>query len=175
MASAAPARKEKKLLCCTLLGGIFYRLSAPDFLAHIDVPVDAGEFQLIDRQVVNTLRGFEDYYPYIRGMIASCGFRRIGVPYVWKARQRGYSKARFYHLVDQALNAIISLSNVPMRLCMFFGVGVAALSMLYGVFGFIMNLIYYRQLAEPGRMPTLIIAVFFFSGLQLFFFGVLGE
>ena len=143
-------------------------------LAHIDVPVDAGEFQLIDRQVVKTLRGFEDYYPYIRGMIASCGFRRVGVPYVWKARQRGYSKARFYHLIDQALNAIISLSNVPMRLCMFFGVGVAVLSMLYGVFGFIMNLIYYRQLAEPG-VPTLIIAVFFFSGLQLFFFGVLGE
>lgn len=151
---------------------IFYRLVRR--LAHIDVPVDAGEFQLIDRQVVKTLRGFEDYYPYIRGMIASCGFRRIGVPYVWKARQRGYSKARFYHLIDQALNAIISLSNVPMRLCMFFGVGIAVLSMLYGVFGFIMNLIYYRQLAEPG-IPTLIIAVFFFSGLQLFFFGVLGE
>jgi polyisoprenyl-phosphate glycosyltransferase len=151
---------------------IFYRLVRR--MAQIDVPVDAGEFQLIDRKVVETLRSFEDYYPYIRGMIASCGFRRVGVPYTWKARQHGYSKARLYHLVDQALNAIISLSNVPMRLCMFFGVGIAALSILYGLYGLVMNLIYFRQLAEPG-IPTLIIALFFFSGLQLFFFGVLGE
>jgi glycosyltransferase involved in cell wall biosynthesis len=151
---------------------IFYRLVR--YMAHIDVPVDAGEFQLIDRKVVATLRGFEDYYPYIRGMIASCGFRRVGVPYTWKARARGHSKARFYHLIDQALNAFISLSNVPMRLCMFFGVGVAVMSILYGLYGLVVNLIYFRQLAEPG-IPTLIIALFFFSGLQLFFFGVLGE
>ena len=151
---------------------IFYRLVRR--MAHIDVPVDAGEFQLIDRKVVDTLRGFEDYYPYIRGMIASCGFRRVGVPYTWKARERGYSKAKLYHLIDQALNAIISLSNVPMRLCMFFGVGVATLSILFGLYGLIMNLIYYQTLAAPG-VATLIVAVFFFSGLQLFFFGVLGE
>jgi hypothetical protein len=138
------------------------------------VPVDAGEFQLIDRKVVDTLREFEDYYPYIRGMIATCGFRRVGVPYTWKARERGYSKARYYHLIDQALNAIISLSNVPMRLCMFFGFGIAMLSILIGFFGLIMNVIYYQQIAPVG-IPTLIVAVFFFSGLQLFFFGVLGE
>jgi glycosyltransferase involved in cell wall biosynthesis len=151
---------------------IFYRLVRR--MADIDVPVDAGEFQLIDRKVVDTLRQFEDYYPYIRGMIASCGFKRVGVSYTWKARERGISKARFYHLIDQALNAIISLSNVPMRLCMFFGFGIAGLSILYGVYALIANLIYYRQLAEPG-IPTLIIAVFFFSGLQMFFFGILGE
>ncbi len=151
---------------------IFYRLVRR--LADIDVPVDAGEFQLIDRKVVNTLREFEDYYPYIRGMIASCGFRRVGVKYTWKARERGYSKARFYHLIDQALNAIISLSNVPMRLCMFFGFGVAGLSLLYGLYALIVNLIYYQGFAQAG-IATLIVAVFFFSGLQLFFFGVLGE
>jgi polyisoprenyl-phosphate glycosyltransferase len=165
------AQREEGLLMRTARR-IFYRLVRR--MAYIDVPVDAGEFQLIDRKVIDTLREFEDYYPYIRGMIASCGFRRIGVPYTWKARQRGYSKARFYHLIDQALNAVISLSNVPMRLCMFFGVSVAILSVLLGVFGLIMNLIYYRMLAAPG-VPTLIVSLFFFSGLQLFFFGVLGE
>jgi glycosyltransferase involved in cell wall biosynthesis len=151
---------------------VFYRLVRR--MADIDVPVDAGEFQLIDRKVVATLRQFEDYYPYIRGMIASCGFKRVGVPYTWKARERGYSKARLYSLIDQALNAIISLSNVPMRLCMFAGFGVAGLSILYGLYALIVNLIYYRELAEPG-IPTLIVSVFFFSGLQLFFFGILGE
>jgi glycosyltransferase involved in cell wall biosynthesis len=165
------AQREEGLLIRTARR-IFYRLVRR--MADIDVPVDAGEFQLIDRKVVDTLREFEDYYPYIRGMIASCGFRRVGVPYTWKARERGSSKARYYHLIDQALNAIISLSNVPMRLCMFFGFGVAILSILFGVFGLVMNLIFYQQIAPVG-IPTLIVAVFFFSGLQLFFFGVLGE
>ncbi|MBM3994560.1 MAG: glycosyltransferase family 2 protein [Planctomycetes bacterium] len=165
------AEREEGILMRTARS-IFYRLVRG--MADIDVPVDAGEFQLIDRKVVETLRQYEDYYPYIRGMIASCGFKRVGVPYTWKARERGYSKAQLYSLIDQALNAIISLSNVPMRLCMFFGFGVAALSILFGVFGFVMNMLYYQQLAAPG-VPTLIVAVFFFSGLQLFFFGVLGE
>jgi glycosyltransferase involved in cell wall biosynthesis len=165
------AQREEGLLMRTARR-IFYRLVRR--MADIDVPVDAGEFQLIDRKVVGTLREFEDYYPYIRGMIASCGFRRVGVPYTWKARERGYSKARYYHLIDQALNAIISLSNVPMRLCMFFGFGVAILSIFFGLFGLVMNLIFYQQIAPVG-IPTLIVAVFFFSGLQLFFFGVLGE
>ena len=111
-------------------------------------------------------------------MIASCGFNRVGVPYTWKTRERGYAKARLYSLIDQALNAVISLLNVPMRLCMFFGVGVACLSFVWGLYNLVVNLFYaffyYEELADPG-IPTLIVAVFFFSGLQLFFFGVLGE
>jgi glycosyltransferase involved in cell wall biosynthesis len=151
---------------------VFYRLVRR--MAQIDVPVDAGEFQLIDRKVVDTLRQFEDYYPYIRGMIASCGFKRIGVPYTWKVRERGCSKARLYSLVDQALNAVISLSNVPMRLCMFAGFAIAGASMLYGLYALVVNFIYYQSFAQAG-IATLIVALFFFSGLQLFFFGVLGE
>lgn len=164
------AEREEGILMRTARS-IFYRLVRG--MADIDVPVDAGEFQLIDRKVVETLRQYEDYYPYIRGMIASCGFKRVGVPYTWKARERGYSKARLYSLIDQALNAIISLSNVPMRLCMFFGFGVAGLSILWGMIGLGWHLFHGRT-AEAG-IPTLISAVFFFSGLQLFFFGVLGE
>ena len=57
---------------------------------------------------------------------------------------------------------------------MFGGIGVAALSFLYGFLSLIVNVLYYRQLAAPG-IPTLIVALFFFSGLQLFFFGILGE
>lgn len=143
-------------------------------LADISIPLDVGEFQLIDKKVVAALRRFDDYYPYIRGMIASCGFRATGIKYDWKARRRGLSKNRLYNLVDQGLNGIISFTNVPLRLCMLFGLLVAAMSFLYGALTLVVNLVYLRQLAEPG-IPTLIVAVFFFSGLQLFFFGVLGE
>ena len=67
-----------------------------------------------------------------------------------------------------------SFTNVPLRLCMFFGLAVSCLTLLYGVAALILNLVYYRQMAAPG-IPTLIVAVFFLSGIQLFFLGFLGE
>lgn len=151
---------------------VYYRLVSS--LASINVPPDVSEFQLIDRQVVDALRQFDDYYPYIRGMIAYCGFRSIGIPHTWRARQKGLSKNRLYHLFDQGLNGLISLSNLPMRACMLFGSLVASLSMVYAVVSLMANLLYFRQIAAPG-IPTLIVALFFFSGVILFFLGVMGE
>lgn len=151
---------------------VYYR-SVSRF-ASITIPPDVSEFQLVDRVIINALRECDDYYPYIRGMIANCGFRVTGIPYTWKARKKGFSKNRLYHLVDQALNGLISFTNVPLRLCMFFGLAVAACSILFAIGSLVVNLLWFRKLAQPG-IPTLIVAVFFFSGLQLFFFGVLGE
>jgi glycosyltransferase involved in cell wall biosynthesis len=150
----------------------YYRLVRR--FANIDIPEDVGEFQLVDRVIVETLRKYEDHYPYIRGMIASCGFRRATLEYTWRARRRGISKNRLGHLVDQALNGLISFTNVPLRLCMGFGLLVSAGSMVFALLSLAMNLIASGRLAAPG-IPTLIVAVFFFAGLQMFFFGVLGE
>ena len=163
--------REESLLMRTIRR-VYYRTVSR--LANIEIPVDVGEFQLVDRKVIDVLRQCDDYYPYIRGMIASCGFRSTGVEYTWKARKRGLSRNRFYDLIDQGLNGLVSFTNVPLRLCMFFGFSVAILSFIYALFSVVLNLVYYRQLAKPG-IPTLIVAVFFFSGLQLFFFGFLGE
>jgi glycosyltransferase involved in cell wall biosynthesis len=151
---------------------LYYR--AVTRFADIHIPPNVGDFQLIDRTVLEALRQCDDYYPYIRGMIASCGFKSAGIEYNWKAREHGLSKNRLYHLIDQALNGLISFTNVPLRLCMFFGFFVAMCSILYAVAAFVINLVFYRQLAAPG-IATLIVALFFFSGVQLFFLGVLGE
>lgn len=150
----------------------YYRLVSR--LADIEIPLNVGEFQLVDRCVVSALRDFDDYYPYVRGMIASCGFRSTSVEYTWNRRERGMSKNRLYHLIDQGLNGLVSFTNVPLRLCMFLGLLIACLTFFYGGAALLLNLIYYRELAPPG-IPTLIVAVFFFSGIQLFFFGILGE
>ena len=104
--------------------GGYYRLV--NRFADIHIPPDVGEFQLIDRVVVEALRRCDDYYPYIRGMIASCGFRAVGVPFTWRARKKGRSKNRLYHLIDQGLNGLISFTNVPMRLCLFSGFALSA-------------------------------------------------
>jgi glycosyltransferase involved in cell wall biosynthesis len=151
---------------------VYYRLVTR--LADIEIPVNVGEFQLVDRCVVEALHHFDDYYPYIRGMIASCGFQSTSLEYTWKCRARGFSKNRLYHLIDQGLNGLVSFTNVPLRLCMFFGLTVSFFSMVFGAVALVLNLIYYRQMAAPG-IPTLIVALFFFSGIQLFFLGFLGE
>ena len=150
----------------------YYRMVSR--FAGIDIPLDVGEFQLIDRKVLAALLEHDDYYPYIRGMIANCGFRTKGVPYVWRARKRGFSKNRLYHLVDQGLNGLISFTNLPMRIAMFAGFGIALLSFLYALFTIAANLVAHGGLTVPG-IPTLIVALFFFGGVQLMFLGIIGE
>ena len=142
--------------------------------ADIIIPPNVGEFQLIDRVVVDALRRFDDHYPYIRGMIANCGFKVTGVEYTWKARKRGFSKNRLYHLIDQGLNGLVSFTKVPFRFCLLGGFLLAGLSILYALVSLAIHLLAGGGLAAPG-IPTLIVALFFFSGVQLFFFGILGE
>ena len=150
----------------------YYRIVT--HLAGITIPKDAGDYQLIDKCVQNELKKHDDYYPYLRGMIANCGFTTIGINYTWRMRERNISKNNFFSLIDQALNGIISFTNVPMRLCMFIGFFIAFFSILYACIQLILNIIYFRQITEPG-IGTLLIAVFFFSGIQLFFIGIIGE
>lgn len=150
----------------------YYRLVSR--FANIEIPLNAGEFTLIDRKVLAALRQCDDYYPYLRGLIANTGFRSTKIPYTWRARKRGFSKANTYALIDQGLNGLISFTNVPMRLVMFTGFTIAAVSILYAIATFLIALIWYRELAAPG-IQTLIVALFFFSGVQLFVLGFLGE
>lgn len=151
---------------------LYYRLV--NRFANINIPLNVGEFTLIDKKVHEALKQYEDYYPYLRGMIANCGFRSVLIPYTWKARRRGITKGNWYSLVDNGLNGLISFTNVPMRLCMFAGFFIAAFSMVYAVFAFIATLLWFNGVAPRG-VPTLTVAIFFFSGIQLFFLGVLGE
>ncbi len=150
---------------------VFYRLVAT--LSDIDIPINVGEFQLIDRKVWKAVIQHDDHYPYIRGIIASVGFRRVIVPYTWIARKSGLSKNNLPRLVDQALNGIFSFTNVPMRLCTIAGLGLAAMSVLYAFF--LVGLYFVTPNYAPRGITTLIISLFFLSGTQMAFLGILGE
>ncbi|WP_201838708.1 glycosyltransferase family 2 protein [Microvirga zambiensis] len=150
---------------------IFYRVV--NSLSDFDIPPDVGEFQLIDRKVWHAVVSHDDHYPYIRGIIASCGFKRLIVPYTWKARKRGLSKNNLPRLIDQALNGIFSFTNAPMRFCIYVGFGIAALCFIYAAFSILAS-IAVPNLAPPGIM-TVIVSLFFLSGVQLAFIGMLGE
>ena len=151
--------------------GVFYRIVRS--LSDIDIPVDVGEFQLIDRKVWQAVVEHDDHYPYIRGIIASVGFRRVIVPYTWEARQRGLSKNNLPRLIDQALNGIFSFTNIPMRLCTFVGMSLAMLCFLYAFVAVGLWLV--SPVNAPRGTLTLIVALFFLSGMQLSFIGILGE
>jgi glycosyltransferase involved in cell wall biosynthesis len=150
---------------------MFYRIV--NRISDFRIPENVGEFQLIDRKVWRAVVAHEDQYPYIRGIIASVGFRRIILPYNWQTRKRGISKNNLFQLIDQALNGIFSFTSVPMRIASFAGFFVAALAMIYALVSAILGLLD-PDLAPRGTM-TVIVALFFFSGVQLIFIGILGE
>ncbi len=150
---------------------IFYRIV--NTLSDIEIPLNVGEFQLIDRKVWRAVMEHDDHYPYIRGIIASVGFKRVIVPYTWVERKRGISSNNLPRLIDQALNGIFSFTTVPMRLCTFAGFSLSALSLLYAMTALLLYFVMPNH-APRGTM-TLIVSLFFLSGVQLAFIGILGE
>jgi glycosyltransferase involved in cell wall biosynthesis len=163
-------RDENSLM--TAIRKAFYR--AVSTMSSVQIPENVGEFQLIDRTVVMALREFRERRPYLRGMIASCGFPSFAIEYDMKSRLHGRSNNNLFALLDQGLNGLISFSTVPLRLCMAFGLVIAGVSLAYAAVSFTLSLLFFRELAPPG-IPTIIVALFFFGGIQLFFLGVMGE
>jgi hypothetical protein len=123
--------------------------------------------------VLDNVLKFNDHYPYVRGIIAACGFKRILVPYEWKRRRKGFSKIGLFELIDQALNGIFSFTNAPMRLCTFLGFGVAVACMLYALLTIGVYVVT-PHIAPPGVI-SLVVGMFFLFALQLIFIGLLGE
>ncbi len=149
----------------------FYKVCT--LLSEEPLPENAGGFRLVDRKVVDELIALDDYKPYVRGLISSIGFRQIGLPYTRMARRRGRSKSSMRYLVDFAINAIISYSITPIRLCTYTGLSLSALSSCTA-FGYALLKLFYPRIQPPG-IATVIVLLFFFSGIQLFFLGVMGE
>lgn len=141
--------------------------------SDFEISPNVGEFQLLDRKVMDALLMHEDQYPYIRGIISSLGFKRIIVPYTWKPRAFGVSKHNLPMLLDQAMNGIFSFTRAPMRACTISGVIIALLSIAFSIFSVIAYLL--APDTAPRGVTTIIASLFFLSGVQLLFIGILGE
>lgn len=150
----------------------FYYKLVSNF-ANIDIPENVGEFSLIDKKVQDSLKEYKDYYPYLRGMIASCGFKTSTVDYDWVKRLVGKSTGSTFILIDNAINGLISFTNLPMRICMMLGFSISILSLIYSLISIVVA-VFDDGAVQPG-ISLIIISLFFFFGLILFFIGVLGE
>ncbi len=149
----------------------YYRLLSK--LTYVNYPPDVGDFQLIDKCVLNAMRQIDDAQPFMRLMTFDCGFKSIGFEYTWRARKHGKSRNSLLELCDQGLNGIISFSAAPLRMALILGFSVAFLSLAYAAVIFILTAL--GILNDPKGIPTIVIALFFFGGVQLFFLGILGE
>ena len=150
---------------------LYYRMVRRS--ASVEIPVDVGEFQFIDRKVVEALRGFDDYYPYLRGMIAACGFRSTGIPFTWRGRTKGMSKARFLGLLDFAANGLISFSKLPIRLGLVAGLAMTAIGFAWAAVGLAIDLLDGRL--GPIGLAWLAPALLVLAGVQMTFTAVVGE
>lgn len=139
--------------------------------AEVPIPLDAGDFRLITREVRDALEQCDEYNRYLRGLIAWLGFRQIGIPYERRARYSGISKAPFWDMVIFAFNGITSFSLKPLRLFTLFGsaiLGVSALAVPVYALLFLTG-------SPPPGITTIIILLIVAIGLNSFGIGVLGE
>lgn len=162
---------REETLVLRLLRKAYYRLISK--FSSVDYPPDVGDFQLVDRKVVEAMKRFRDAQPFMRMMTFECGFTSVGVPYTWQARRHGSSRNRWSDLVDQGLTGIISFSSAPMRLAFFSGIVISCLSFAYALTVFVLKLGGF--VVGPRGTATTVIAIFFFGGVQLVFLGMLGE
>lgn len=155
-----------KLWTASLFYRIIYRIT------DVKIPMDAGDFRLMDRKVVNVLKQMKERHRFPRGMSAWVGFKQIGVTYKRAARLSGVTKYPFRKMLKLALNAITGFSYFPLQVATFFGFLSA------GVAIFAIPVVAILRLAGShffeGQTTTLI-SVLFLGGVQLISLGVLGE
>jgi glycosyltransferase involved in cell wall biosynthesis len=149
---------------------LFYRIVRS--ITDVKIPVDTGDFRLMDRKVVDVLKTMHERHRFPRGMSAWVGFRQVGVPYKRAARHAGVTKYPFGKMLKLALNAITGFSYFPLQLATYFGFAAAGLAIVAIPVVIIMRVI--GQGAFLGQATTLI-SVLFLGGVQLIFLGVLGE
>ncbi len=149
--------------------GLAYRVIS--WAADVPIPLNAGDFRLITRQVRDALEQCDEYNRYMRGLIAWLGFRQASVPYERRPRTAGVSKAPFWDLLFFVFNAVTSFSLKPLRLFLFLGIVLISLSILSVP---VYTYLYFVDRAPPG-ITTLVILSFLGVGLNSLGIGVLGE
>ncbi|MBI5399104.1 glycosyltransferase family 2 protein [Candidatus Saganbacteria bacterium] len=150
---------------------LFYRLISN--LSEVEQIPNFTGFGLYDQRVIEELRRIDDPYPYFRGLISDLGFSVAKIEYVQPTRKKGKTKNNFYTLFDMAMLGITNHSKVPLRLATMLGFVVALSSVVVALGYLIYKLVFWNNF-DAGMAP-LVIGLFFFSAVQLFFIGIIGE
>lgn len=149
----------------------FYRLLT--WIADQPLEPGVGEYQLADRRVVDELLRIPDAMPFVRGLLADLGYKPFIIDYEWKRRQWGKSSFSLARLFQAGYDMIFSFSRLPLKMILLSGVVIALGSLLFGLLQFILYFVHGPTAARG--ITTIIVAQFFFAGINAIFLGVIGE
>jgi polyisoprenyl-phosphate glycosyltransferase len=166
----AQRTKRKEPLPLRLCYHLFYRIMAR--LSDVVLPLDAGDFALMSRRVVDRLRRMPEHHRYLRGLRGWVGFRQTGIPVERSERHSGWSKYGIWRLLKLAFDGIFAFSIVPLRAAVLLGLFAIFFSGLFALYSIVAKVIFHQS---PKGFTALLLLITFLSGIQLFFSGVIGE
>jgi nucleoside-diphosphate-sugar epimerase/glycosyltransferase involved in cell wall biosynthesis len=149
---------------------VFYRIFRN--LSYVPIPLDAGDFSMMDRKVVDELVKLPETDQFLRGLRAWVGFKQIGVPYVRPERMFGVTTNNWRKNLGWARKAIFSFSYVPLELLTYLGAILTLLSLLAATLQIIL---YFTTSSIPHGIPTIIVLILFFGGINMLAISILGE
>ncbi len=149
---------------------LFYRLI--NQITNVDIPLDAGDFRLMDRAVIETMRSMREKHRYMRGLSAWVGFRQLPLPYRRHARFAGETKYPLKKMLKFATDAVTNFSYLPLQFATWMGF-ISAMLALVGLFISVVGRLFWPG-ALQGQATTLV-AVLFIGGVQLISLGIIGE
>jgi polyisoprenyl-phosphate glycosyltransferase len=164
--TSRPGESHFKLVTAKL----FYRMI--NVISDVPIPLDTGDFRLMDRCVVEVLKDMPERDRFVRGMVSWVGFKQFALPYSRAERAAGESKYPLRKMVLFALDGMISFSLVPLRLAIFMGFITAAFSVLGVLYALFIKL--FLGTPVPG-WTFIIISIFLLSGVTLVCLGIVGE
>ncbi len=152
------------------LAHLFYRVF--NLLTEQRIPIDTGDFRLMDRRVVEALGLLPEHNRFMKGVSSWVGFRQVGLPFVRKPRAAGVSKWNLWRLWNFAIDGIASFSAMPLKVWSYFGFVVSVLAFSYAAFLIVRTLVF--GVDVPGY-ASLMVVVLFLGGIQLITLGIIGE
>ncbi|MCE9600291.1 MAG: glycosyltransferase family 2 protein [Spirochaetia bacterium] len=153
-----------------LTASVFYRLLQK--LANVNIPVDTGDFRLMDRKVVDVIRSMPERNKFIRGMVSWAGFRQVGVQFERSERHTGETKYTYGKMLRFALTGLTYFSQTPLQLASYLGFAVSAATFVYGLY--VAYIAVFTNETVRG-WPSIVLIVLFLGGIQLLTLGILGE
>ncbi|HUP59005.1 MAG TPA: glycosyltransferase family 2 protein [Thermoanaerobaculia bacterium] len=156
---------------------MFYR--ALHSISDVEIPLDSGDFCLLDRKVVDALNVLPERVRFVRGLRAYVGFKQTGVAYKRAARAAGTPSYTFRGLIELAIDGLFGFSMVPLRLASYLGFVIAIPSFLAGLYFIIHRLfnfpVFGHRATETPGLAALAVGLFFLGGLILIILGIIGE
>ena len=153
-----------------LTADLYYR--AHNRISKDKIPINAGDFRLLDRKVVDAIRTLPERNRFMKGLFAWAGFRQTAVEYDREERSVGATKFNYWQLWTLALDGITSTSTVPLRVWSYLGALIAVLALAFAIFLTVDTMIFGNPV--PGY-ASIMVSVLFLGGVQLISLGVLGE